>query len=101
MKPLLVIVGIVAAVMFARAARVEFLHADPLKPIIAWGLFGATAVSAIWLARLKFAAWAALMAAMAIALNTLAPIQLPVAWEPTFNIACAVVCSACVVRNWN
>ncbi len=101
MKVLLIMIAIVGAVLFGRAARLEVLQSTPLQPIIGWALFIAASISAVWLARLKFPAWAAIMAAIAVALNMLAPLQMPEAWAPSFNIACAVLCAACVVRNWN
>lgn len=93
-------VAVVGAILFAKAAKLEPISAGPLQPFIAWTLFIGTGIAAVWLAKSKFPAWSAIMAAMCIALNTVAPIQLASAWEPGFNVGCGVLCAACVVRNW-
>ncbi len=100
MKTLLIIIGAMGALLFARAAKFGALESAPLAVIVAWIISIAAAVSAVWLARLKFAAWSAIFGAMAVAVNVVAPLQLPVTWVGPLNIACGVLCAACVVRNW-
>jgi hypothetical protein len=99
-KPLLIMVAVVGALLFAKAAKFEPIAAGPLEPFVKWTLFIATGIAAVWLAKCKFPAWAAIMAAMCVALNTVAPMQLPAAWEAGFFVGCGVLCAACVVRNW-
>lgn len=99
-KVLLIIIGSIGALVFARAAKFGPLESAPLDAIIGWALSIASAVSAVWLARLKLPAWSAIFGAMAIAMNVLAPLQMPHNWIGPFNIVCGVLCAACVVRNW-
>lgn len=42
----------------------------------------------------------AIFGAMAIVMNVVAPIHLQPNWIVPMNIACGVLCAACVVRNW-
>lgn len=93
-------IAVVGALLFGRAAKLEVLQSSPLNAFVAWAIFIASGIGAIWLAKAKFPAWAAIMAAMCVALNTLAPLNIPAPWEAPFNIACGVLCAACVVRNW-
>ncbi|NBX36145.1 MAG: hypothetical protein EBR10_02835 [Planctomycetes bacterium] len=100
MKVMLIIMGVAGALLFAKAARLPALEGAQLAPIISWTTFAAVAASAVWLARQKFAAWSAIFGAMAVALNQIAPPDMPANWLPAFHIACGVLCAACVVRNW-
>lgn len=100
MKILLIIIGAMGALVFARAAKFGPLESAPLDSIVGWALSIASLISAVWLAKLKLPAWAAIFGAMAIALNVLAPVQMPSNWVVPFNIVCGVLCAACVVRNW-
>ncbi|MSQ89954.1 MAG: hypothetical protein EXS01_00970 [Phycisphaerales bacterium] len=100
MKILLIIIGCIGALLFARAAKFAPLEAEQLRAIVAWALSIAAFVSAVWLVTLKLPAWAAIFGAMAVALNVLAPIQWPPDAVGPFNIVCGVLCAACVVRNW-
>jgi hypothetical protein len=99
-KIMLIIMGVAGALLFAKAARLPALEGAQLAPIISWTVFAAIAASAVWLARQKFAAWSAIFGAMAVALNQIAPPDMPPNWLPAFHIACGVLCAACVVRNW-
>lgn len=100
MKVLLIIVGVTGALLFGLAAKLGPLEAEPLKAIVGWTISIASLVSAVWLAKLKLPAWAAIFGAMAIALNMLAPLQAPTTWLAPLHITCGVLCAACVVRNW-
>ncbi len=100
MKVLLIIIGAMGALVFARSAKFAPLESAPLDSIVGWALSIASVVSAVWLARLKLPAWAAIFGAMAIAMNVLAPVQMPATWVSPFNVVCGVLCAACVVRNW-
>ncbi|MSR44662.1 MAG: hypothetical protein EXS15_04795 [Phycisphaerales bacterium] len=100
MKVLLFIVGGIGALLFARAAKIGAVQSPPLDSIIAWALSIASLISAVWLVKLKLPAWAAILAAMAVALNVLVPVAIPPDAVGPFNIVCGVLCSACVVRNW-
>ncbi len=100
MKVLLIIVGAMGALLFARAVKFGPMESAPLHSIVAWAISIASLVSAVWLAKLKFPAWAAIFGAMAIALNVLAPLDMPANWFGPLNISCGVLCAACVVRNW-
>ncbi len=99
-KVLLIIVGAMGALLFARAAKFGPMESEPLSVIIAWAISIAALISAVWLAKLKFAAWAAIFGAMAIVMNVVAPIDLQPNWIVPMNITCGVLCAACVVRNW-
>lgn len=99
-KTLLMIVAAIGCLLFAKAARFEVLSRSPLDAIVAWTMFVACAICTVWLAKLKFAAWAAIFAAITVAVNVLAPLQMPPTWVVPFNIGAGVLCSACVVRNW-
>ncbi len=88
------------ALLFARAAKWGPMETAPLDVIIGWAVSIASVISAVWLAKLKFPAWAAIFGAMAIVLNVVAPVQMPGHWHTPMNIVCGVLCAACVVRNW-
>jgi hypothetical protein len=97
---MLLVIGSAGALLFAKAARLSALEGAQLAPIISWVVFVAIASGTVWLARQKFAAWSAIFGAMTVALNQIAPPDMPPNWLPAFHIACGVLCSACVVRNW-
>ena len=84
----------------ARAMKFEPIVTEPLSPVAAWAACGLCVVSSVWFGKLSGAAWCGLLAALAVAVNPIAPMTPPAGAQQWIDIAGAVICGACVIRNW-
>lgn len=101
MRILLSLVGIAGLVFTARAMRFEPILSEPLSQVVAWAACGLSAVSSVWFARQGSAAWCGWLAAIAVACNPVAPLAAPAGSQHWIDIISAVLCGACVIRNWD
>ncbi|MBU3729399.1 MAG: hypothetical protein FGM37_09170 [Phycisphaerales bacterium] len=100
MRVLLGLVGVAGLIFVARSMRFEPIMAEPMSVVAAWAACGLCLVSSVWFARISGAAWCGLLAAAAVAANPIAPISPPAGTQHWIDIACAVFCGACVIREW-
>jgi hypothetical protein len=99
-RVLLGLVGVAGLIFVARAMRFEPLMAAPLSDVVAWGACGLCVVASVWFGKLSSAAWCGLLAATAVIVNPIAPITPPAGVQHWIDIAGAVICGACVIREW-
>lgn len=100
MRILLGLVGVAGLIFVARAMKFEPIVTEPLSPVAAWAACGLCVVSSVWFGKLSGAAWCGLLAALAVAVNPIAPMTPPAGAQQWIDIAGAVICGACVIRNW-
>lgn len=99
-RVLLGLVGVAGLIFVARAMRFEPIMAEPLSVVAAWAACGLCLVSSVWFGKLSAAAWCGLLAATAVVVNPIAPLSPPAGSQHWIDIAGAVICGACVIRNW-
>lgn len=99
-RVLLGLVGAAGLIFVARAMRFEPIMAEPLSQVASWAACGLCLVASVWFGKLSFAAWCGLLAALAVVVNPIAPLSPPAGSQHWIDIAGAVICGACVIRNW-
>jgi len=98
-KGVLIPLAIGAALLLTQSLAPDLVHFMPRK-VLAWTIFACVLWGTIGVGRTGAAWWVGLLAAIAVIVNPIAPLEWPAGWELWAERAAGALASCCVIRLW-